>query len=311
VGTRGEHQFVNQQLNPKNSTGLRIAPQFGTTIVRTNAGDSVYHGLQSSVSRNVGALSLRASYTYSRSLDNQSEVFATSGGASRWENVFDPRSDRGPSAFNRTHVASITYVYQLPKFSSSNLLVKEVLGGWQTSGVLQFQSGTPETIYLGSYDQNGDGETSNDRPSVGNVNVPINYSAGCLSDTACNTGVGLVQANGTVVDFNHQSLPGTADQFRFLVAPRNSGINGNVTRNNYTYPGQRFWDMSVFKRFAMPWEGHQIELRADAFNVFNHPNYGMVSNSNFGNIRDKANFFNLDNTLKGGRTVALWLKYQF
>ncbi len=316
VGTRGERLFVNQQLNPRipdgsGATGPRLNPQFGTTVVRTNAGDSIYHGLQTQISRNVGSLSLRAAYTYSKSLDNQSEVFATSGGASRWENTFNPRSDRGPSAFNRTHVASISYVYALPRFTNHGFLLREALGGWSTSGIVGFQTGAPETIYLGGYDQNGDGEGFNDRPSIGNPKAPINYSAACLNDTSatCITGIGL-NTNGVFTDFN-TGAPGAANQFRYIVFPVRSGINGNATRNNYTYPGQRTWDASVLKRFAMPWEGHEIELRADAFNVLNHPNLGLVQSSNFGNILDTANFFNLQRTKRGGRTLALWLKYQF
>jgi hypothetical protein len=314
VGTRAEHNWVNQQLNPdifNATTGSddRLFPQFGSTIIRTNGGDSIYHGLQTELSRNMGWLSLRASYTYSKSLDNQSEVFATSGGASRWQNVFDPRSDRGPSAFDRTHVASISYVLQFPSLRGSNGFLRETFGGWETSGIIGFQSGAPETIYLGGFDQNGDGEFFNDRPSVGNPSAPINYSSSCLQSPTCITGVGFDDGSGNLVDFN-TGAPGTASQFRYI-ASGVTGVNGNVTRNNFRYPGQATFDMSLMKRFAMPFEGHAIELRIDAFNAFNHPNLGIVSNSNFGNILDTANFFNFENTRRGGRTIALWAKYQF
>src|SRR5262249_44762149 len=134
VGTRGTGLFANEQLNPRVPTGAlfaagpRIGPTFGSTVVRGNRGDSIYHGLHAEVTRNVGNLSLRGAYTWSRSIDNSSEVFATTGGASRWENVRDPRSDRGPSAFNHTNVASFTWVYALP--SPSRSVLDQVLGGW-------------------------------------------------------------------------------------------------------------------------------------------------------------------------------------
>jgi hypothetical protein len=123
VGTRGERLFVNEQLNPKNPatwggstpTGVRLDPAKGSIVVRGNRGDSNYHGLQTTVSRNVRNLTLRGSWTWSKAIDNQSEVFSTSGGASRWENVFDPRSDRGPSAFDRRQRFVLAYVYQLPQ----------------------------------------------------------------------------------------------------------------------------------------------------------------------------------------------------
>jgi len=314
VGTRGEHLFVSQQLNPRvasldpNSAGQRIFPTFGSTVARTNGGDSVYHGLQTSVSRNVGRVSFRGSYTWSKSLDNMSEVFVTSGGASRWQNVFDPRGDRGPSAFDRTHVASISYVWALPTFKNSNMFMREVAGGWSLSGIAQWQSGTPETIFLGGWDQNGDGEAFNDRPTLGNPGAKINYSDACLTSTTACSGVGFNNGSGTLVDFN-TGAPGTANQFRYIVNDVNSGVNGNVSRNSFRYPGIWSYDMSVFKRFPMPFgEGHQLELRADAFDLFNHQNLGVRNLD--GDILS-GTFLNMNQTRHGNRTMQLRLKYEF
>src|SRR5262249_13876655 len=108
VGTRGTGLYANEQFNPRINGGSRENPGFGSIVVRGNRGDSIYHGLQTEVTRNVGRLSLRGAYTWSRSIDNSSEVFVTCGGATRWENVKDPRSDRGPSCFNHTNVAAFT-----------------------------------------------------------------------------------------------------------------------------------------------------------------------------------------------------------
>ena len=311
VGTRGERLWVNQQLNPRVAShssvaGPRINTTVGSTIVRSNAGDSIYHGLQSSLSRNVGRVTFRGSYTWSKSLDNQSEVFATSGGASRWQNVFDPRSDRGPSAFDRRHVAALSYVVNLPDFKNSNMFMRQVVGGWETAGIAQWQTGAPETVYAG-YDQNGDGEATNDRPDLGNPNVAINYTDACLNSTTACSGVGFNQG-GVITDAN-TGAPGTVDQFRYIIYPRNSGVNGNVTRNNFRYPGIWSFDMSLFKHFPMPWgEGHNLELRADAFNLFNHPNLGVRGFD--GNISSPT-FLNIDQTRRGGRTMQVRLKYEF
>jgi hypothetical protein len=313
VGTRGEHLFVSQQLNPRVasgdpfSAGARIVPTFGSTVARTNGGDSVYHGLQTSVSRNVGSVSFRGSYTWSRSIDDMSEVFVSSGGASRWQNVFNPRGDRGPSAFDRTHVAAISYNWALPTFKNSSMFTREVLGGWAVAGIAQWQSGAPETIFLGGWDQNGDGEAFNDRPSMGNPNAKINYADSCLtSSTAC-SGVGFDDGTGSLIDFN-TGAPGTANQFRYIVHDVNSGVNGNVGRNTFRFPGIWSYDMSLFKRFGMPREGHQLELRADAFNLFNHPNQGARNLD--GDILS-GTFLNLDQTRRGNRTMQLRVKYEF
>lgn len=307
VGTRGERLWVNEQLNPRVLGGARIDPLRGSVVIRGNRGDSIYHGLQTSVAHSTNNLTIRGSYTWSRAIDNQSEVFATSGGASRWENVFDPSSDRGPSAFNRTHRAAISYVYEIP-FHKSNAFMTALLGGWGTSGILQFQSGAPQTVFVNGFDVNGDGETANDRPDRGNPNAKINYSNACLSSPTCITGVGFNDGSGNLVDFN-TGAPGTVNDFRYIVFNQNSGHQGNLGRNTFTYPGFMNWDASIIKRFKLPTERSQnVELRMDMFNAFNHPNLGVSALN--GNI-NSVNFLNLDATRRGGRTLTLWAKYSF
>jgi hypothetical protein len=319
VGTRGEHLWVNQQLNPRNffqgclnynpntgacSTPSRFDPALGSVIVRSNAGDSIYHGLQTTVSRQFGALSVRGSYTWSKSLDNQSEVFATSGGASRWENVLDPGSDRGPSAFDRRQRAAISYVYNLP--GPKNGLMGEILGGWSTAALISFQTGAPQTLFLSGWDQNGDGETANDRPDLGNPAVPINYSKTCLNSSNVCSGVGFVDPSGNVSDFQ-TGAPGTLNQFHYLVYAQNSGHMGNLQRNSFYYPGQQNYNMSVMKNVKLH-ESHELQFRADFFNAFNHANQGVVNLN--GNVLS-PNFLMIANTADGGRSVVLWMKYQF
>src|SRR5262249_27921795 len=233
VGTRGEHLWVNTQINPKDPrtwggstpTGVRIDPARGSLVLRDNRGDSVYHSLQTSLTRNVGNMTVRASWTWSKAIDNQSEVFPTSGGASRWENVFDPRSDRGPSAFDRRHRFSIAYVYQFPRLLNHGVLT-QVLGGWQTSGTISFQTGAQQTIYLGGWNQNGEGEATNDRPTLINRNAKIDYSPACVNDPTgrCISGVGFLDPIDGLVDFN-TGATGSLDQFRYLVFPQGSGVH--------------------------------------------------------------------------------------
>ncbi|HEX6881135.1 MAG TPA: TonB-dependent receptor, partial [Terriglobales bacterium] len=312
VGTRGERLFASEQLNPRTpvleDNGPRIHDGLGSVVVRGNRGDSIYHGLQSSVSRSVGRLQLRGSYTWSRAIDNSSEIFATSGLASRWENVADPRSDRGPSAFHRTHRASITWAYDLP--SPKNSVLNAILGGWTSSGFVSFQSGAPETVFLGGWDQNGDGETVNDRPSWGNRSARIDYSTACLASTTACSGVGFDDGSGNLVDWN-TGAPGTISDFRYIINDYGSGVQGNVGRNSIYYPGRQDWNLSVLKSFNLPMEGHKLQFRADFFNAFNHPNDGVDSLSgSYGNI-NSSRFMDVPLTRRGARHIALWAKYSF
>jgi Carboxypeptidase regulatory-like domain/TonB-dependent Receptor Plug Domain len=325
VGTRGEGLFDNEQFNPRIYAGspfvvgARVNPNLGSIVVRANRGDSIYHGLQAEVTRSVGRLSLRAAYTWSRAIDNGSEVFTTTGGSSFWQNVLDPRSDRGPSAFNHTNVAAFTWVYALPGPSSHFL--NEVFGGWETSGSIVLQSGAPETLYFGGLDVNGDGQ-GNDRPSVLTANAPINVSPACLNNPTCVTGIaindpadlgpGLFDLEQLFFGINGgQVLPVAANQVRYVA---NAGQNGNLGRNSINLPGLEQYNMSVLKNFKMPFgESHQLQFRADFLNAFNHFNagqnnivgYGNLLNPGFGVLGPKSL------TLDGGRSIQIWLKYSF
>jgi Carboxypeptidase regulatory-like domain/TonB-dependent Receptor Plug Domain len=312
VGTRGMRLWVNEDLNPGDfTTGNVVNPNFGTTDVRGNRGDSVYHGLETTVSHTMNRLTMRASYTWSKSLDNGSEVFTTSGGSSFWQNVRDPRSDRGPSAFDRRQRFSLAYVYDLPQFSGHGVL-SAILGGWSTSGNIAFATGTPQNIYLG-YDQNGDFHGGNDRPTWGNPSAPLNYSAACLGDTTgtCITGVGFDDGSGNLVDIN-TGAPGTINQFRYIGFDPSLGRNGNVSRNNFTWPGTQTWNLTARKLFKMPYrEGHTVEIRGDFFNAFNHKNDAVTSNINQGGDILNPHFMDPGFFRDGNRNITLWLKYYF
>ncbi len=319
VGTRGERLWDNEQLNPVDpNTGERLNPDRGSIILRGNRGDSIYHGLQTQVTRNVGKLSIQGSYTFSRAIDNQSEVFPSSGGASRWEITSDPRSDRGPSAFDHKHRGVVTWVYQLP--SPSQSFLKTILGGWVSTGSASFITGAPETVYLGGWDQNGDGEAFNDRPFLGNIKAPVNESPACLASPTCVTGVGFNDGSGNLIDFiqalfggggNGVTLPITASQAHYIVFNQGSGKNGNVGRNSFYFPGRQLWNLGAIKRFQIPYRESQVEFRADFFDAFNHPNEGADNLAGFGDLLNPGVFGNFRTTRGDARTIQFWLKYAF
>jgi hypothetical protein len=328
VGTRGEGLFDNEQFNPRVyagspfAGGARVNPNFGSMVVRANRGDSIYHGLQTEVTRNVGRLSMRAAYTWSRAIDNASEIFTNTGGSSFWQNLSDPRSDRGPSAFNHTNVAAFTWVYALPDPDPAQKLLNQVFGGWVTSGSIVLQSGAPETLYFGGVDVNGDGQ-GNDRPSLVTAKAPINVTSACLSSPTCATGIAIndpADLGPGLFDLEQLFfggggagvlLPVTPGQVHYVA---NAGQNGNVGRNSIYLPGLEQYNLSVIKRIKMPYlEGHQVEFRADFLNAFNHFNegqnniagYGNLLNPGFGVLGPKSL------TLDGGRSIQIWIKYSF
>jgi hypothetical protein len=321
VGTRGERLFLNEELNP-GVDGVRIDPSRGSILTRTNLGNSSYNGLDVSVDRSLGhGFILRGAYTWSKALDNGSDVFTTSGDTTRPQDLFNSSLEKGPSAFDRRHRAVITWLYQTPHFKASSGFGKAAgwaIGDWQVSGIFSFQTGAPETVYLGGYDQNGDLSAANDRPNLSNPNAPINYSPACLSSPTCITGVGQINPDGSLTDWN-TGAPGTASQFRYIATNvLGIGPNGNLGRNTFYNPGRQDYSMALQRNIRIPGlESQQLEFRAEAFDVFNHANAGGGTTQDgssvpgiSGNI-DSANFMNKDITFEGGRSVLLWLKYRF
>jgi len=306
VGTRGERLFLNEELNP-GINGVRLNPARGSIGARTNVGDSIYHGLQVDLRRQFShGFLLEVAYTYSKSIDDGSEVFTNSGGSSYVQDPFNRAGDRGVSAFDRPHRAAITWVYSLPYRGNDagwRGVTNQLIRTWTISGTAQLQSGAPDTIYFGGLDENGDLRTTNDRPDVANLGVPINLSDACLNSASCISGIGLVQSDGTYVDANTGAV-GTRNQFRYVSV---SGRPGNLGRNTYRNDWTQDYTVAAERIFPIPQtEHHQLEFRAEAINPANHPNPGLVST----NLLDPT-FFNKDLVYTGGRTLNLWLKYRF
>jgi hypothetical protein len=108
-----------------------------------------------------------------------------------------------------------------------------------------------------------------------------------------------------------QVLPVSANQVHYVA---NAGQNGNVGRNSIYLPGLEQYNLSVIKRFKIPvGEGHRLELRADFLNAFNHFNAGQNNISGYGNLLNPG--FGvlgpISNTLDGGRSILVWMKYSF
>lgn len=320
VGTRGEHLFVNQEFNPGVGTDalgnqLFTNPNFTFVSARTNGGDSIYHAAQLKVERPFShGLLVRGSYTYSKFIDDMSEVFVTSGGSSRSQNLSNQRADRGLSAFDRRHRLAIAYLYELPyvhdRSGAFKTALNAITSGWQTSGTLAFTSGAPENIQAG-FDVNGDGFGGSDRPSLGSLSVPINFSAACKKATStCNTGYGFSFDGVHYVDFFSSfgfdpatgNFTATKNDFRYSVV---LGQNGDLGRNTFISPGTISTNLSVQKTIKLK-ERYNFIIRGEFYNAFNHPNLGIPIMSLLSN-----NFDNEARTINGGRTVVLWGKFSF
>ncbi len=328
VGSRGLKLYANQQFNyivP--GTNSRINMTRGIINARGNYADSQYHGVDVSLEHKFhrGFL-VRGTYTYSKSLDDGSEVFTTDGEQSSYAADLAPggrRQDWGNSAYDHRHWASITYVWSPVGFRSSNTLSNALLGvftrGWTVSGISQFQSGAYGTVNAGGLDLNGDGNAFNDRPILGNPHQAFNtvgIDGNWVTDADGNEGT-----PGTYYDLTANNTDGslkvvTPSQVHWLVQNGQQFLHQEIGRNSYKNPYQQFHNVALEKGFSTAFahfDRGALVLRAEAQDIANHNNVGPLSINLLG--VGTADFENKINARVSspvdGRVLRLWAKFTF
>ena len=223
-----------------------------------NAASSIYHALQLSLRRTVGSLQFGVAYTYSHSIDD-----ASSGGDGNFLNSYDFHSNRASSNYDQRHVLAASYVFDLPFFRGTGL-THAVLGGWQWSGIAIVQTGTPFSVNNGG--ASGDfAFAPADNAGVGNGIADAGSRPDIVGDPN-----GAAPAGSAA---NSQFGPLLYNPSAF-VAPRGLTF-GDAGRNILYNPRQTNVDMALFKQIPVK-ESMHFEFRAEAFNVFNHTQFGYV-----------------------------------
>jgi hypothetical protein len=226
-----------------------------STITRLEPkASSNYNALQISARKSMGALNLTLAYTYSHSIDDSSDRYDGT-----FVNSYDPSSSRASSNFDERHMLNIRYIYDIP-FLTKRGVAHSLLGGWEYSGIATFATGTPITITNGT--------AYGDNAGVGN-----GVGTGSYPDV-----IGNPNANIPPVS---QLNSGSYSKFAYnpdaLALP--TGLTfGDSGRNYLRNPGRVNFDMAMFKHFAIK-ENMGFEFRAEAFNVFNHPQWSGFSGS--------------------------------
>jgi Carboxypeptidase regulatory-like domain/TonB-dependent Receptor Plug Domain len=279
------------QANPGvNVNALRPYPGYASIQEEENVAQSWYHALQISWNRRFASgLAFGFSYTLSSSTDNNSNYRDIVPDTYNTSNLW------GPSEFNSTHAIVFNYLYNLPFFKDTSKLSGKLLGGWQISGVNQFQTGTPCGI-----------GTNNDYAGVGEVG-----SFGCGSEGQFYVINGPITypgqfnaGGGSTAHYFNVTVPGTNSPLFTIPAAGTFNLQKGV-RNSVYQPGFQNWNLSLFKSFVIH-ESHHIEFRAEAFDVNNHPNWSTPNlnptASTFGEVTSKTNL---------ARNLQLSLRYAF
>lgn len=291
VGTKGTRLYINEDMNPQVPLSMRIQPANvtppytlqgrldnlqGNRNIRTNGGSSYYHALQTQVTRRFkNGLYSSASYTFSKLIDNGSEIFGVAATGLPQQaaipSIFGgQRLERGISFYDRTHRFVLTQVYQLPFFKKQQGIVGRALGGWQVSGIVTVETGVPFTINNGL---DADGLGGNfDRPDYNPNGRP-----GVRAVPSATSPTGYINPDAA-------NAPISASDAMYIGLPAHTGPvplrTGNLGRNTWRGPGIGNWDATLQKNLRIS-ERFSFELRGEFFNVLNRPQYGVPSNSPF------------------------------
>ncbi|HJS24550.1 MAG TPA: TonB-dependent receptor [Pyrinomonadaceae bacterium] len=260
VGSKGTKLLTARDINQPQPSVLppglpfvpRPDPRFDDIDLLESRANSNYNALQlrfqQRLTRGFSAL---ASYTWSKSIDDASNFFSSAGDPNFPQNSFNVAAERGRSNFDVAHRLSVSYSYAFP-FKRNDGFVGTLLSGWETFGIVTLQTGRPFTVaLLSEIDNSGTGRSilgfgANDRPNlVGNPE---------LSDPT------------TLQWFNTAAFA--------FPAP---GTFGNAGRNILEGPGFQNVNASLLKNTRLT-ERVNLQFRAEAFNLFNHPNFNLPDN---------------------------------
>ncbi len=266
VGSKGTKLLTARDINQPQPSALppglpvvpRPNPRFDDINLLESRGNSNYHALQAKFQQRLShGLSSLVSYTWSKSIDDASNFFTSSGDANFPQNSYNVRAERGRSNFDVAHRLSASYNYILPfgkgqKYAADSGWVTTLLTGWETFGIVTLQTGRPFTVaLLSEIDNSGTGRSvlgfgANDRPNlVGNPEIS-NPTPGRWFNTAA-----------------------------FAFPPQ--GQFGNAGRNILDGPGYQNVNASLLKNTKLT-EQVNLQFRAEFFNLFNHPNFNLPDN---------------------------------
>jgi hypothetical protein len=256
------------------ATALRPYPVFNAVNYYEFGVNSNYNAGQISLrKRGRGGMFYRINYTYSKSIDNASQLSAASdGGFNGAEDLRNLKLERGRSDWDRGHVVTANFYLPLPVgrgrhfMGSARGIADGLLGGWQLSGTASFAIGAPFTVLTNGANQN-----------LGESLRPNRIGKGLAVDLPGKRGVDYPWFN--LADFKPapacisvaKGCP--ADAYGFQPFQ-----DGNSGRNILDGPGYEYVNMAMLKDFRLG-EQRKLQFRFESFNIFNHANFMLPDNS--------------------------------
>ena len=270
AGSKGTHLLTTSYLNLVDpATGKRRFPAFGQVEYRGNDSDSSFNALLASLQRSfTHGLLVSVNYMYSHEIDDGS---LGGGDADFVQNPSCLRCDRASGDFDARHTFNANAVYQLPfgpgrTHLSTPGIARAILGAWELSTIVSARTGLPVNVTVDRSSSSVPGADSKSPQRPDRV-----------------SGVSLIPAAG--------ATPSLWINPAAFALPRN-GVYGDAGRNIVRGPGSWQADLGISKRFLIS-ETLGLQFRAEAFNIFNHPNFARpladLSASTFGQIFSTVN----------------------
>ncbi len=270
----------------------------------SSIGNSSYHALQATVRKQFShGVQFDFNYTFSKSIDTTSAAsrvgFSVYGYqniglvGSRLANDFSPNLARGVSDYDLTHQVNANWIVDLPVGKGrtfahdSGKMVDALIGGWQVTGLARWTSGFPFSV-------------------DGGQRWPTNWFLTAITQMTARPQTGVFKSNGRVNIF---ADPAAAQNDFTLPLPGGVGSR-NILRGN----GFASWDMSLGKRWALPWEGHSIQFRWEVFNVPNLTRFnaqGVGASLLTSLTQSPDNFGAYTSLLTQPRVMQFALRYEF
>jgi Carboxypeptidase regulatory-like domain len=327
----------------------RINCNLGVVRERTNTGVSDYEGLQAQLrAANLRhQLGVTASYTWSKTTDNVSEIFGTFAGANTTAFSQNPldfvRAEHGLSGLDIPQNFTVTFVESLPFLRDQHGWVGKILGGWAISGSYILSSGQPYTpvqfainntyadsAFLGAFNSGAE----NLRPFLSSPSAPASNVGIFAADACADFGVGCELGGTALLSLNAINATGaeqtvTNAQVRFISnGPEANTVfgtpYGNAGRNTLRDYQTNFGNFGISKTTKVT-ERVSVRFHMDMLNVFNHPNYQSIDPfvDDAGFIGEATGFAlpqvftgstlasNTDSTSMGQRAIRFGLRIEF
>ena len=319
----------------------RVSCSAGVTDETANSGFSNYNSVQTELRTTALAhqLTLKMGYTFSKTMDNVSEIFSTGLGGNTIaysQNVLNYKGQEyGLSGLDTPNVWTVAFTEDIPFMRSQQGIVGHILGGWVISGNYIIASGepyTPSQIELNvlsggvandtAFDLANPGTLETSRPFVGSLSAPTQnvgiyaadacavYNVGCSIAASTLISLNAVNANGSVVNISK-------NQVHFIAnGGEADAIFGNPFGNAGRNSAREYWtntgNFSLYKNIKF-WERVNLQWHMTMVNVFNHPNYTGINPfiENAGNPNFFSGFANPYLQTGSIRTIYFGLKIIF